>query len=311
MSRLKLYLLLVFGVFLPAGLGQGWIVPGAPFGRVWVERALPDGIKFYGQFASGNGIFLAADINSKRYAITRDGIDWECGEFPEPIGGMLTFAGDRFFVLTKSGDMLLSSSDGRNWIAGRLPAVDSWLPVVRGDGLYVAIGKQRTLATSENGSEWTGGHLPESRMWGNSAWGKGSFVIISGGPFGDGKIVTSVDCLKWETVATLEQGAWTVAFGCDRFVAVFSDSQNGQLATSPDGRRWTVTKMPQFVHGQARNSGDLLFVRSGWSDRVFVSRDGITWERYQLPAMGNWHVEYGNGIFIAIDASKSRLFVAN
>lgn len=172
--------------------------------------------------------------------------------------------------------------------------------VASGDGLTVAVGEQGTIIASTDGLHWTARPSPTTADLEAVAHGNGTWVAVGE----NGVVVTSNDAIAWTTGDRLTQdgsGLIAVTWAMGRFVAL---SSGDTIATSLDGRTWTVTAA-RLLRLRSVAGNDSILVAVGDNGGPLLSTDGITWavgtnSQPKLTAVG-----WGGGQFVAVGPGRA------
>jgi hypothetical protein len=172
---------------------------------------------------------------------------------------------------------------------------DSVRACYKADSLVGVLGKNWTLRANNAADPGKGGTNLQSICYGNDL-----FVATSS----QDEIIVSSDGIRWVDAIFPEDGSLSgICYGAGMFVAVkISGTYN--VITSNDGLTWTsrqhYTPTGKQMVGVEYGGGTFIAIAS---DSVFISNDGITWNKKNAKA-GNWvAATFGNGIWVAVGAS--------
>lgn len=200
---------------------------------------------------------------------------------------------NKFAAVSSNGDIrIMLSDDGINW--DLIPDINDvtadgvWKAITYGNDKFVVIGTHGGIGgivmTSNNGLNWASyTDAIDFRTWTALAFGNNIFVAVASNGSSPGRVVYSTDAITW-TVATVVvggtlTGTWnSIIFDNDQFVVISAVS--GAILTSPDGINWTVRIDAYDIYNSFNTT------------RAWTS------------------VAYGNGMFIAVNASHSTTYIA-
>lgn len=111
----------------------------------------------------------------------------------------------------------------------------------------------------------------------------------------------------WDSSNAPNNNTWTdITYGNGIFVAIANSNvvTPNKIATSIDGRNWTLRTVPVQSNWVALTYGNGLFVAvaddSLDANRVLISSNGIDWTAISVPLFAWTDVAYGNGLFVAV-----------
>jgi hypothetical protein len=263
-------------------------------GSLWTEGGeLPfkdtESGTMWNAIASGGGKFVAITQNKNKSAWSADGVTWnEGGALPHSGNWQgLTYGRGKFVAVSQYNNQgALSTDGGKTWTAITiLSTADSgWNSVAYGSGKFVAVDwSGRRVALSDDGATWTAGADLPTGNWYSIAWGNGKFVALSN----TGKAAWSGDDGEtWNEADLPFSGQGNIAYGYDRFAAIFGDTESSNKAAySEDGIDWTqATTLPESKKwcGIAWGNGRFVALADSIKDAAY-SADGITWTMVSLP----------------------------
>jgi hypothetical protein len=199
-----------------------------------------------------------------------------------------------------------------------LPSNASYNDVAYGAGKFITVSSSgRVFTTDDGGATWTEANVGFNITLLKIIFGGGRFVA-GGNNFGTGVYaVTSTNGVDWIATdlaptnsAAAVQG---LAFGNNRFVAVFSD---GSISTSDNGINWMNQNSMTTQNLRDVTYGNGLFVAVGataFTDHtILTSDDGINWMNRTNPGTARLNgVTFGDGLFVAVGHSSNILSSAN
>lgn len=198
--------------------------------------------------------------------------------------------GNGLFVLLQAGGTNYATSpDGATWTTRTLPyAAQGWGTLVFANGLFVLPVRYDVngympsdIYTSPDGITWTHRTYSNSANCTGVAYGNGTFVIVSNG---GNVIVTSPDGITW--TPHVISGSWTsLVFSAGVFVAF----DGSKASTSTDGVTWTAAVNVPLAGGSyawkySAATNNVILATSDLYAQYLVSNDGVSWNRYALPA---------------------------
>jgi hypothetical protein len=166
------------------------------------------------------------------------------------------------------------------WTLAQAPSPASgWSAVDFLHGRWIALSHAGVVAVSSDGSTWSEQSAPVG-SWQASAYGAGRYVALSSADVVPNEMVSS-DGVAWSTLpgppGTPYQSGHPVLYG-----------------------QWTSVA---FGHG--------LFVAVSSVGTVATSADGVTWvRRFWRPADDFTSITYGDGRFIAVDATQGEVLMS-
>ena len=186
-------------------------------------------------------------------------------------------------------------------------------------GVFVATSTTGTASYSNNGETWQSvTSMPNANGYasvthgllddGSSTLKTSVFVAVgSGNGSASNYAAYSVNGVDWNASILPVSATWTsVTFGEGKFVAIANDSTT--VAISLDGLVWDVTgtlNSTGFTE-VAYGAGKFVAVKSGDTDAVEYSTDGINWLQEDLPANSTWtSVTFGNNIWVAVASDSN------
>lgn len=257
--------------------GETW-TPAAANRSVYCIMPAPGGFLAL----SGETLVRSADATTWETLIP---IDWRI----EPK--TLAASDSKWLILGQAG-CKLSSTDGWNWTSGTNPIDYDRGQVAFANGNFIKYGEVPGLLISTNGAAWE--EVPNTPAFRGVAGGNGVWVGVSA----DGsQAFVSNDARQW-TSATGLAGTLhkRVVFGG----GVFAIGASAGIATSTDGRNWTMhsvagggaVTMVGYLNGR--------FAAHAADKRAITSDDGVTWTAHEGKFVSGWHFAAGNDRFVGI-----------
>jgi len=201
--------------------------------------------------------------------------------------------------------------------------------VAYGNGVWVVLGEEQgddgmiRWATSTDGVTWSSASqaLPSglAAVTSRLLFVQGEFVLFDARSTSSGDkdlyIYTSSDAVSWRARQVLRgaSAGFDIASNGQHLVGAFG---LGQIWNSSDLGGWSARALDRFEG----NAGvvDVAFGGERWvasvalsrnvdgryqgEGRSYTSNDGQTWERSGLSGNENFQVEYGNGVWVALNA---------
>mgnify|MGYP000750277389 CR=1 FL=1 len=287
-----------YGNSIFVGCGLSGQVSWSSDGEKWNTSKI--GGETLNSVAFGKGIFvMVGDGGSIR--TSRDGIKWRTVmESCNSSLASVAFLKDRFIAVGANGRHLWSS-DGAAWFDDYAESFGVY-SLAYGNGKLVAAGSNGGRACRADG---TTGWIPipgvSMHSFHGLEYGNNRFVAVGSNYFGGGgRVVWSPDGLSWQNDVVIKERFGYLAFGNDRFVAVGADGSTGW---SNDGVKWHTAR-----HGGYWNNiifGNGVFLALHHNKLVYISRDGVSWDSYPMPA-GDELVTaaWGKDLFVAGGANN-------
>ncbi len=208
-----------------------------------------------------------------------------------------------------------TSTNGTSWTQGTLSTYAVNISDLIFDGTnFVAVSSTpyssstAISAKSTDGLNWT--VSTSSQMLSAVAAGNGVYVGVGNNKYRDSTgpyyAIMSTDALTWvinPLPGAGAQGAWTCsANNGSRYVAL--NAGTNQVATSTDGRAWTLGTLPVSANWSAITwNGSVFCAIASGSSAVITSPDGLTWALGALPSVATWTAIAWNGTVFAAVAS--------
>jgi hypothetical protein len=270
------------GRFVVMGSRRIWTSPN---GLNWTERQGPELPSFHENLVFSNGRFAMNVTSSEADGVftSTDGVTW-------------TRATSETYWLQRRSDGFWGIKDG---IWKSADAVN-WEKVLDGNGKYprcaaelngtlIVGGLYGELLVSQNEQTWEDLMPPIDPTVRRLAYGNGDFLR-----FGEKGISTSKDGAVWETVANAP-GLKNAAYGNGVWVGA---TMGREIATSTDGRTWTVKPGPIPVMRIFFADGVFIGQASdGWIvddlPSLAVSKDGASWRKVDFEGT-TWVRVFGN-----------------
>lgn len=310
-------LAVLFGLATPASYATSGPQPGT----TWtLATGAPD--HDWVSVTFGKGRFVAVSNGGAEAVMTStDGRVWTTAGVSGAASNTwisVTYGNNRFVALTFDHSVM-TSPDGLTWTLESptgMPSSVGWEDLTFGDGKFVAVGQQGSQANramvSTDGVNWTTGTINGAdTTWRSVTFSSGQFVAVGfTTPSDDSAIMTSADGATWNATTApvgMNDFAWSVTHGKDRFVAVASgQGSDTQVMTSPDASTWTLAQSSSTSAWRTVGYGGELFVAGGL-DAIMTSPDGTNWTNRTNPAADSqWRsIVYANGIFVAVGDSGS------
>jgi hypothetical protein len=236
--------------------------------------------------------------------------------------GGIAYGGGKFVAVAYDSYFGAISSDGFAWTQITLPSSAYWESIAYGNGRFVATpisnsssGLADTIAAySVDGVTWATATLPASGWW-RVIYGNNTFLAFE---FGGFKVATSTNGSAWTLSATLPITATSITYGNGRYVALYGNGANNDVAHSADGITWAQSTLPQQMYWRCCAYGNGKFIAIGYgvngvgtvvSNTVAYSVDGVTWLAASgLPKVQVWsRVIYADNKFFAIAENTTSL----
>jgi photosystem II stability/assembly factor-like uncharacterized protein len=294
---------LTFGNNQFVAVGEKGTVFTSPFGDVWTLRASGTTFDLEG-VAVADGVYVAVG-EGFTFLTSRNGVDWSAQKsgtrnslrHVSYAADLFVAVGDFGTILTATG--ILPPGLDRWTLRNPLPSGPALREVIYANGIYMAVGDGGTILASTDGLNWTTRDSGVDEPITGIAYGNGRFVAVGGQ-----NILVSEDTLEWTVQTTWLVPLYTVTFGANIFVAVGAESH---ILHSADGIIWAGGSRSldgqdindvhfsngRFVAVGAPAAFDATFI---WPDpeivfkyrdelitQVYVSTNGIDWERKQPP----------------------------
>ncbi len=172
-----------------------------------------------------------------------------------------------------------TSTDGVNWAPIPVPFIDPSPHLIFCNGLFMDFsGTTTRFATSTNGIDWQAQDLGLIDYSGTGKIFPG--IGVTGAVYGNGKYVVA---------ATYYPNAQA------------GGSPYPIVITSPDGVKWTMTKLDGSCRLESIAFGNGIFVATGVDGGILTSSDGLNWTRQSTGVTASYgEVSFCNGKFIAL-----------
>jgi hypothetical protein len=259
-----------FGAGLFVAVGEQGTILRSEDGMYWERGVSPTSATLASVRYLGNVFFAADEAGALLRSV--DGLNWSAVT-TEWTGALsdVAYDGTRF-VAVGPDVTVLTSADGEIWEQEGSVARSQLNGVAYGDDRFVAVGHDGLVLTSENGGTWTMGTSGTTNRLSDVAYGGGQFVAVGH----SGTVLTSRDGRAWDRPAMPGVG-WVrgIDFGNGRFVGV---TFPGEAVSSDDGVDWVGTLVARNIqlYDIAFGEAGSVFVAVG-PLHLFRSPDGIEW----------------------------------
>ncbi len=184
------------------------------------------------------------------------------------------------FVVVGDDGTILTSTDGIKWVEKKSNTKAVLEDIIYDGKKYIAVGGENRNAQfygvtiiSNDTDIWTIG-TTEINGWLKCIASDGNKLISV---VMDGKIISSIDGIRWECVYTGPKDTWlnSVSWNGKVFMAVGSD---GVILTSSDGTRWEkqVSNTSNYLISCTWDGKQFIVI--GDDDLILLSIDGVTWK---------------------------------
>ena len=267
------------GLFVAIGGTNAWT---SPDGLTWARRnvGLRDGLSVV---AYGKGLYLVGS-GSGEIATSTDGFHWNPSPTRTEAGiQSIAYGNGRFVGLSYSH--LLASTDGTNWVrTATVAPEDNYLTEVEyGNGLFIIVGLFGRLMTSPDGVGWTTRETGGDDRFVSVNYHDGEFVAV-GYPGGYGLIVSiSFDGLTWSRKTAIPKLGLAypmkIVSGNGIFVAIGNINGLRFAALSTNAFDWRLVAPGYFSQNgfQSIAYGNGQFVAVDASGLILTSSDGRAW----------------------------------
>ncbi len=303
---------------LPAAAGSGYTLPPSTQLRA---------------VAYGNGTYVAAGgyddasvtpgAGSALFLTSPDGSTWTVQPVMNNIGIVDIAFGNGLFVAvgsmpgkTHTSGVVLTSGDGVHWTQNSFDI--EFNSIVYGNGTFVLIGYNDNY-TSTDGVNWT----PIAKQYAGALY-EYSQLLYTGSVFADfneTQFASSPNGTVWQTedMGVIDWskylnifpdiGVTGAVYGDSRYVAigtyypstVAEGSSYPIVITSPDGVKWTMTKLAASCQLEKITFGNGTFVATGLDGSILTSPDGLTWTVRDTGAQAAYGVvSFCNNEFVAL-----------
>jgi subtilisin family serine protease len=278
-------------------VGDAGVIRNSQDGLTWVTER-PGRSENLHSIGFGDGQFVAGADDGTLY-ISSDATAWQPQKLGAGVVSCVRYINDRFFVLTDSGEILISPDVG-SWTLSP-PVTGAPLKHIAWNGTqYVIAGYDGTILTSIDGQRWTAQSTPTRLHLSGVAWGGSQFVAVGV----KGTVLTSRDGTNWVAGSAGTNAALTgVAYGNGLFVAA---GAQGLILTSPNGVTWAPqnSRTGQYFTRVEFLNGSFVASCGG---NVAHSADGTNWSVVISNILED--VAFGNGLYVGVGYS-GRLFVS-
>jgi photosystem II stability/assembly factor-like uncharacterized protein len=201
------------GTFLGLGGDPGAVGDSRPFvmqtadGDTWTDLRPVAGKNILRRVAFGGGRFVAVGDRGRR-AVSEDGLTWKDAPAAKAADTLIDVAfGNGIFVGVGLHGLRMTSADGLTWTDRQTGEEGEHLnAVVWADRQFVAVGMGATY-TSPDGRAWQRHDNTNAPL--SVTFGNGTFL----GPSWKGRILRSVDGIRWQQVYQAEHHIEAIAFG--------------------------------------------------------------------------------------------------
>jgi hypothetical protein len=253
-------------------------------------------------------------------------------------GRYVTVGGGISWSSASYSGSVATSTDGEHWVKQFPIASEALNAVGFGAGKFVVVGNKATVLTSRDGLDWQPQTLSTQGMpdLNGITFAQGIFVAVSGDVHGS--IWTSHDGIHW-TNRGLDFGVSLMAVGASGGQVV---ALGNTVLTSTNGFDWAPAQVPanfvgqqvllEHIAGGSANvrrrppgpvplgtvlqhapgySGSKLLVSEHYAGSLAASPDGLDWhDAAPTNGLSLCQITYGNGLFLAVDASSGGVTVS-
>ncbi len=259
-------------------VGDAGIIVSSEDGIAWTLRSGGTGRHLNAVSAYGDGFVTAGNFGS--LATSTNGLDWHAARAPTTNALRSALHANGHFLFTGFLGTVVSGLEITNLEVRASPTTQSLLATAFGNGVFIAVGANGTVITSIDATNWFSQSLGVQDQLRSIAFGNGSFVAV-----GDsGSALVSPNGTNW---TKHEMGGFlslsSITYGNGRFVAVTGFLSSGpvvSVVTSTDGIIWDHVRGIFPVSGVTFGSG--LFLTADNSPGIYVSSDGLRWDRYAI-----------------------------
>ena len=214
-------------------------------------------------------------------------------EYPNNTINCIAY-GENMFVAGGNDGKMAYSEDGITWTAvtnSTFDTNDRINAIAYGNGTFVAVSSNCQMAYSKNGINWT--VVTDSTFSKNDGyaqifsitWGKDKFVAVGRKSEYNSHIAYSLDGETWMTAYDgYGYGIQFIAYGNDKFVAIWNNNSSGQVMYSGNGIDWTIpeenfitSKSVEGITWGSNGSTVNLFVIVTYGSYIHYSEDGLNW----------------------------------
>ncbi len=286
--------------------------------------------------AYGNGAYVVAGsyydttagTSGTLFLTSPDGSTWTAQPTIDNVAitdiafgnGMFVAVGRMAGKLHTSG-AVLTSSDGEHWTQNNFDV--EFTSIVYGDGTFVLLGYNDSY-TSADGANWT----PVAKQYAGALY-EYSQLIYTGSLFADfngTQFASSPDGAVWQTEDTglidyskypegtmnfPDIGVTGAVYGDGSYVAAGAYYPNTAVGgspypiaiTSPDGVKWTMTKLAASCQPYKIAFGNGSFVATGVDGRILTSPDGLAWTAQDTGTRAAYGpISFCHNVFVALGA---------
>jgi hypothetical protein len=315
------------GLFVTVGdFGRIWI---SPSGQNWTECATPTLSNLYA-VKYANGLYIAVGDLGTILAST-NAVDWEAQDSASFYDLRGVDFGNGVFVAVGTESQIQVSNNGTSW-REVLRGTSDLLDVTFGMGRFVAVGNGKIL-TSTNGTQWFSAISSPKYKLQTVAFGGNKFLCSGFSTYDyTGVLGVSTDGTQWiyqsingyyDTLVftgsmwagasggainvSLNGWDWTVAYSAEGEIKCLATDGKGLIGggykglnvSSVDGSSWTNLSSKTGDEFAKIIYGSDKFVAVGYRG-LFISTNGILWEKKLNTAYWIFDVAYGNGMFLAV-----------
>jgi hypothetical protein len=245
-----------------------------------------------------------------------DSRQWQSAQVRLPeIETQPAYAGGRFFLRELSYErpetVYVSSTDGQTWESTVVSETEWFGLPAHGNALWVAGGQQGHVAVSTDAIQWQVLPTGNTNPLLHSAFCAGNYILTGAG----GTLLVSADGTNWTRQTVDATNALTAAVWHEGTFAV-AETGTARFFTSADSAAWTLGTMPSdVVLIEALSTWEAGFVALARTNQfvlaqVFVSPDGGSWSRENVPAEGVDRIVTGGGWLLAFRGQGSQVFHA-
>lgn len=220
-----------------------------------------------------------------------DPFNWRSAYFASDLSKLCAVAYD-------DGNIALSES-GTSWLTKTLPSQENWADVCRSVqlGLFCAVGSSVSagnVATSADGEDWAIGTVVDFAWFllGVCSAPDLSQICTVGYRTGGHGVVAVFDGEVW-IQGTISDGTWTSVCRAQWLGLYIAVSDEGKVATSPDGLTWTdrtAASANAWVSVFCSESRQIVVALGGTgnSSDLMTSTTGTSWVTRNPPVSGYW-----------------------